>query len=891
MSPVDVLFALRKLDVKVWVEAGKLCLSAPRESFEPELRSAIDEQETALIGFLAQAAAAVAAPDDKGIQPVSREGQLALSFAQQRFWFLSQLGTDNAAYNLIYVLLLIGDVDVDALNWSLGEIVRRHEALRTTFTVVAGDPVQQIEEPRPVDLIAEDLSGHDDPGLEVHRRATEDVAQPFDPEVGPPYRFSLLRLGEQRHCLLLTTFHIVSDGWSYGVLFDELSKLYGARTQGQASPLPALAVQYPDYAAWQRQWYEDHADDLVTYWKTHLQGLATLELPTDRPRPAAQTFRGKRRFFSLPENLEQGMRSLGAQEGATYFMTMLAVFKLLLARYSGQRDIVVGTPVANRELAETEPLIGLFLNTLVLRSDLSGALSFRELVRRVKEVSLGAFAHQQMPFEQLVVELRPERDMSRNPLFQVLFNILVETEEPEFGGGVKVEMVEPEVRSSMFDLSLILAKGVGTLEYNADLFDEATMERFEQHLLAVLRAVVADPDRSVWDISLPTEAERQLVIVQPNQTSFEYPRQSSLVQLFEAQVERTPDAVAAISGAQQLSYTELNRRANQLACHLRNLGAGPDKLIGISVERGLDMLVGLFGILKAGAAYVPLDPAYPNDRLAFIVEDAGIELLVTQETLRDQLPGELPPLVCLDSDSATISALPSDNLANGAGPNNLAYVIFTSGSTGRPKGVQIEHRALVNFLSTMAETPGLCARRRVGRGDDDLVRYCGSGVVPAAVGWCARRHRWRPGVRWTGVGGASGQQWGDRHAGDSRHLESAVRVEVGRQSETDSTLWWRGITARAGRAAVVQVSGTVEHVRTHRDHDLVVGLAGCIRRGTGSDRAADRQYPNLRAGPEPSASACWRSGRALPRWRWASAWILEAARSDRRAIRPPSATR
>ena len=502
--------------------------------------------------------------------------------------------------------------------------------------------------------------------------------------------------------------HATIDEWSVGVFCREMAQLYEAHIAKLPSPLADLTVQYADYAFWQRKWYEEEAANDLAYWKKQLEALPTLELATDRPRPAWQTFNGSTCAFTLPASVAGRLKTLARAEGCTFFMAMLAAFKLLLARHSGQQDIVVGTPLANRGTPETEPLIGLFLNTLVLRTDLSGDPSFRELVGRVRQVSLDGFRHGTMPFEQLVNELRPDRDVSRNPLFQILFVV----NEPSSGfslGEVQTDAFAVDSVSAMFDITLKVADTdgglLGIVEYNRDLFDHATIERMVQHLGLLLEEIVEHPDRCVWDAAIVTERERQL-FAERNATAQDHGRDRTLVELFEARVERSPDTVAAVCGEESLTTAELNRRANQLAHHLRSLGAGPQTLVGISVSRSLDMLVGLLGILKSGAAYVPLDPSYPSDRLAFILDDAGIGLLVTQDSLLSELPSELPSLVRLDVDAESIASQSPENPGHLMQPDDLAYVIYTSGSTGRPKGVQIEHRALANFLHSMAREPG-----------------------------------------------------------------------------------------------------------------------------------------------------------------------------------------
>jgi len=709
MSVANLVLRLRKLDVKVWVEGDQLRLS-PEHSLTPELRLELGDAGPELIRFLREHSPEVAEPSAPSIERVPRDTLLPLSFAQQRFWFLSQLG-DPAAYSMIAALRLRGPLDLVALEWSLGEIVRRHETLRTTLQLVHGQPTQVIAPTGDPEMTTVDLASLADPIAEAKRLAQAQFDSTFDLTTGPLFRFMLLVLGADDHVLLAPFHHIISDRWSYGVLFHEMSALYSARIKGEPSPLDELRVQYADYACWQRDGYARQRDKHLPYWLEQLRGLPSLELPTDRPRPAVQTYNGMTRQMTIPAGAAADIRALGTAENCTFFMAMLAGFKVLLARYSGQQDIVIGTPIANRPDVDTELMIGPFLNSLVLRTDLSGTPSFRELLQRVRQVALGAYQHQELPFEQLLVELRPERDLSRSPVFQVMFNQLDQALPPSFAG-IEVSSLAPDTVTAKLELTVTLEECeegvITTFEYNTDLFDDATIERMGQHWIALLIAAAQQPDRSVWELPLLTPAEQQLLAAK-NRTTQDFGRDMRFFRLFEERVEMSPDATAASCGDESLTYAELNARANRLADYLRRLGGARDVPVGVSVERSLDMLVALLGIMKSGAAYVPLDPAYPNDRMAFIIEDAGIELMVTQESLRGELPDDLPNLVRLDADAEAIAACSDANPEPRSGAEDLAYVIFTSGSTGRPKGVQIEHRALANFLCSMAVRPGMTA--------------------------------------------------------------------------------------------------------------------------------------------------------------------------------------
>jgi amino acid adenylation domain-containing protein len=639
------------------------------------------------------------------------EGAASLSYAQERLWFLEQLQPGTAAYNMPAALRLRGPLDVGALGQSLGEIVRRHEALRTTFVAVEGRPFQVIAEPRAVGLPVIDLAGlpETEREAEAERLAGEEAQRPFDLARDLLLRARLLRLDEREHVLLLTLHHIACDAWSVGVLSREVAELYEAFSRGQPSCLPELPLQYADFAAWQRAWLQ--GETLATqlgYWKRRLAGVPpALELPTDRPRPAVPSSRGGRHPFTFPRELGESLQALGRREGGTLFMTLLGAFQVLLSRYTGSDDIVVGSPVAGRSERETERLIGLFVNTLVLRTDLSGDPTFRELLGRVREVCLDAHAHQDLPFEKLVEELQPERDPSRTPLFQVMFTLQNAPRAALSMAGLEVSGMAVDRATAKFDLSLSMGeteRGLqGTLAYSAGLFDAATIARLARHYRTLLEGVVADPERRLSELPLLTEEERQQILVEWNATASDYPRERCVHELFEAQVERTPEAVAVACEGQHLTYRELNWRANQLAHHLRRLGVGPEVPVGICVERSLEMLVGLLGILKAGGAYVPLDPTCPLERLAFVLNDTRVPLLLTQERLVSRLPAHAVQVVRLDADWGAIGQAPATNRSSDLRPDNLAYVIYTSGSTGQPNGVAVEHRSLVNYLTWVQE--------------------------------------------------------------------------------------------------------------------------------------------------------------------------------------------
>jgi amino acid adenylation domain-containing protein len=642
------------------------------------------------------------------------------SFTQEGVWFLHQMEPESAAYNLQVAIHKNGHVDIELLQRSLNVIVQRHEVLRTSFRVIEEQPMQVVASSLflPVPVVDLQEKSEDQRKAMTLQIAREELRLPFDLAQGALIRARLLRLRADEDLLLLTMHHTVSDGWSMDVLFQELVTLYEAFSSDQSSPLPELPIQYGDFAVWQREMLQGNIlDEHLTYWKKQLSGRpSALELPADHMHSPDSSSRGSTYYVTLPKELTEALKELGRHERATLFMILVASFQTLLYRYTGQEDQVIGSITASRTQRDTEALVGFFANTLVLRTNLSGNPTFRELLGRVREVVLDAQAHQDLPFEYLVKELRPERYAGRNPLFQVLISL--ESPLSTLPSGWTMGQLEIETGASRFDLALDIKDGpeglVCSFEYSTDLFEQATIVRMAGHLQTLLEAVVADPGRQLVEYPILTESERHQILVEWNATATDYPRDMCIHQLFEHQVESTPDAVAAIYKDEQLTYRELNGRANQLAHYLQQLGVGPDVLVGICVERSLDMIVGLLGILKAGGAYLPLDPAFPPERIEFMLEDAQVPVLVTQQHLTAQLPEHKARVVYLDTDGATLARQNETNLTPKALSDNLAYVIYTSGSTGRPKGVQIIHRAVVNFLLSMREQPGL-------RADDTLL--------------------------------------------------------------------------------------------------------------------------------------------------------------------------
>lgn len=637
-----------------------------------------------------------------------------LSFGQEQLWFLNRLAPASPVYNMGDIVDFHGDYNAAAMRRAVQELVRRHEILRTEFAHSGGQPVQTILPQMDFNLAELDLC----PLSEVERQrewtrvVREEVRKPFDLSRAPLLRMTMIHLSPREHRLLIATHHILGDEWSMEVVHQEIRKLYEAFSAGRPSPLSELPIQFADFAAWQREWLMGGVlDTQIAYWKNELAGAPTvLEMPTDKPRPAAQSFRGATETFRLPARLLGEIKTLAREQQVTLFMILEAAFMATLYRYTGQQDIVVGTPISGRTRTETENLIGLFLNTVLLRAKFDERQSFVSLLQQVRERALGAYAHPDLPFERLVAELAPDRDPSRTPLFQVMF-ILHDSQ-----GVSQVSKVagnnELETGSSKFDLSLILSENAdgldGLIEYSTDLFEPATIRRLAVYFSRLLEAGVEQPEKSIAELPMLPSAERQQLLADWNDTSAEISAKHLCVhQLIEQQALRTPDQVALVFEEQQVTYGELNRRANQLAHHLKSLGVGPDTLVGVYVQRSLEMMVGMLAVLKAGGAYVPIDPSYPSARIALVIEDSHLGFVLTTESIRAGLPASAARVISVDGDAEAIAAQSSAAVPATANQNNLAYVIYTSGSTGKPKGVMVEHRNVVNFFAGMDRVIGL----------------------------------------------------------------------------------------------------------------------------------------------------------------------------------------
>ncbi|MDF5719565.1 MAG: amino acid adenylation domain-containing protein [Rhizonema sp. PD37] len=710
MNLKQFIVELSHQDVELWVEGNRLCVDAPEGVLTPETRDLLARNKAELILLLKDKD--VDTDTDLSLIKTERPQNLPLSFAQEQLWLLNQLEPDNPFYNEQAALKLHGYLNIVALEQSLNKIISRHEALRTNFRILNEQPFQVIADSLTLSVPVVDLAERPESEREIacQQLATAENARPFNLASSPLIRVTIFKITEIEYVFILTIHHIIFDGWSMGVLMRELATIYSALCNKLSPELPELPIQYADYAIWQRQQLQDVGmngcsplQTQLDYWKQQLKNAPTLlELPTDKPRPAIQTFRGATQYIRFPNELGEALANFSRQEGATLFMTLFTAFVTLLYRYTGSDDIVVGTPIAKRDRLELEGLIGFFVNTLALRTNLSGNLSFQQLLSQVRQVTLEAYAHQDLPFEELVKALQPKRDLSYTPLFQVMFIL-------ENAPTTEVEMTELTISSfgterttTKFDLTLFVKNTTTGLvcawQYNTDLFNAPTIKRMAGHFVTLLESIVSKPQQQIDQLHLLTEVQQRKLLVEWNDTQTEYPQDKSIHQWFEEQVERTPHAVAVEFENQQLTYYQLNCRANQLAHYLKSLGVKADTLVGLCVQRSLEMVVGVLGILKAGGAYVPLDPNYPTERLAFMLEDAQVLVLLTQHSLQGKLPQHQVNQVFLDTDAVLISQSSEDNLISGVQANNLAYVIYTSGSTGQPKGVAMSQLALCNLI-------------------------------------------------------------------------------------------------------------------------------------------------------------------------------------------------
>ncbi|HEY6349972.1 MAG TPA: non-ribosomal peptide synthase/polyketide synthase [Candidatus Angelobacter sp.] len=654
------------------------------------------------------------------IHDLHRPDVLPLSFAQQRLWFLHQLEPTSDFYNVPVAIRVYGPLDADVLRKCCNEMVYRHEILRTSFPIRNGEPVQQIDQAVARPLEVTDLSQLPPERAEAEAREiiAREAQRPFDLSRGPLFRVSLLRLGKEQQILLFNMHHVVVDGWSFAIFTRELAVLYEAFLAGHSSPLPPLSLQYADYALWQREWLSgEPLESQLMYWRQQLSGVSPLQLQTDYPRPKVQTFRGARKSTQLSREFAESLTELVRREHSTLFMVLLTTLKVLLYRYTGQAEITVGTPVAGRTRQEIEDLIGFFVNTLALRTRIFGNPGFTEFLRQVREVSLGAYAHQDLPFEKLVEELHPDRDDGRLPIFQVMFAFEDVPPRELLLAGLRTLPFEIESRTAQFDLTLTVGETPAGLrisfEYNTDLFHEATIERMMQHFRRLLQGIAVNSRQSITEIPLLNEEERRQVVAEWNQTERSYPAFATVLDLLEAQARKTPNHPAVIFEKECFSYCQLHQQANQLAHFLQKLGVGPEIPVGVCMQRSMQMVIALLGIMKAGGAYVPLDPSYPDERLNFMLQDSRLAVVIVEKNAREKLKSAGARLVCLEEEWAAMSAESREAGENRVSAQNLAYVIYTSGSTGQPKGVMNIHGGLLNRLQWMQEAYGLDESDRV----------------------------------------------------------------------------------------------------------------------------------------------------------------------------------
>jgi amino acid adenylation domain-containing protein len=707
----EFLTELRRHNIELWLEGTDLRYKAAKNALTPALMAQLKERKAEVVQFFQQIQQAKNSPSANlsPIRAIPREQHLPLSFAQQRLWLIDQITANKSVYNVPLAYQMTGDLDIEIFSQSLQAIAQRHESLRTAFSIIDQQPVQNFVKHLEIDLPMIDLQSltASDQHQELNRLAEVEIQTPFNLSQSPLFRAKLVRLAPDNHVFLLTMHHIICDGWSLDIFFRELGLIYEALAQGKPSPLPPLSIQYADFAVWQREWLQGEVlDSQLFYWKEQLRDInPLLQLATDRPRPTVQSNTGDRQIFDLSKSLSDDLKSLSNSEGVTLFMTLLAAFQTLLYRYTGQTDILVGCPIANRNRTEIEHLIGFFVNTLALRANFNDHLTFSELLHQTQKVALEAYAHQDLPFEKLVEELQLERDLSFNPIVQVTFALqsapllAIELSNLQLAPlkDIKNKVIKFDLEINAWETNAGLVLDWG---YNSDLFDTATMLRMSQHYQNLLEQIVSDHDLPIHKIPILTATEQQQILEIWNANATTYPQEKSIATIFEEQEKVRGEAIAARFGQTEISYAELNSRANQLAHYLQNKGIGTQELVGICIDQSIEMLIGLLGILKAGAAYVPLDQDYPDDRLELMLTDAGVRLVITQQQQAERFAKHGHEIICLDREWAEISQIPNscNNPHNQATGKSLAYVIYTSGSTGKPKGVEVEQKAISRLV-------------------------------------------------------------------------------------------------------------------------------------------------------------------------------------------------
>lgn len=704
MKISECLSQVKAAGIELWTDGERLFYHSPNGALTPALVRELSSCRLELIASLCR-------PEETDqltlppLEPVRRSGGLPLSFEQQRLWITQQMEPRNPFYNVVVGVFFSGDLVPEGLDHALNQVVARHEALRTTFVAGSAEPLQVIADELELTLDARDLSNISKSAQEVRLLglAKELGRRPFDLARGPLMRASLFRLAERESVLVLVIHQIICDGRSIGILFREIGVFYQSYVTGDQSRLEALKVQYADYAVWRRNRLQgDLLEQGLKYWKRQLANLPnTLELAADRVRSARQTYAGATQSLKLNQSFTQQLKQLSRQERVTLQMTLLAAFKVLLSRYSGRKDILIGVPTANRERSEIEGLIGYFSNTLVIRTDMSGNPTFRQVMKKVKQTTIAAFEHEEVPFEKVVEGLNVEREVSQSPIFQVMMVMLNAPRLEMETCGMKMRQIEFETETTKHDLTLIISETDGTLtakmEYSTQLYDAETIGRMLQHLEEVLKGAVANPDWRINDMPLMTTAELHQILLDWNKTRINHGEDLRINQLFEAQARATPDAIAVVSGCEQLTYKELNRRSSHLANRLRGLGVGPEVIVGVCLERSPAMVLALLGILRAGGAYLPLDPAYPKERLAFMLDDARVAVLLTEKRLLG-LPDHKAKAVYLDTSMNMLAERSQGNSLSSCSADDIAYVIYTSSSTGTPMGISLSHRALTNLI-------------------------------------------------------------------------------------------------------------------------------------------------------------------------------------------------
>jgi amino acid adenylation domain-containing protein len=714
MKTVEFIESLRRRGVNLWSEGRRLLYRAPEGVLTNELRMELEHRKPDIMALLSDTSTPAQEFGPAPLPVTAGSINLSpLSFSQERVWFLSQLEPSSPSYNVHKAIEIEGPLNLGALEAAFQEILKRHQVFRSICTVVEGKPYQLLDAEISWKMHLLDLGSFakEEQQEEVLKLAGEEARKPFQLDRGPLLRVNLLRLNSESHVLLLTTHHFATDGWSLRfLLMQELTALYEAFLNGAVSPLPMPPLQFSQYARQQRE--QPHGERLETwlsYWKKQLLGVSTiLELPRDLPRPAVKTYQGATKRFRLPGSLSQALRELSRKEGVTLFMLLLAAFQILLHRFTGQQDFLVGTATSFRNRTELESLIGPFTNVLALRARFSGDRSFREFLGRVRETVAGAFANQELPFERLLEELQPERDLSRNPLFQVMFLLHHFTSDQNLKlAGLTLRSLPIEMGTSRFDLSLEMEDGedelAGSLEYSTELFKGSTIERISQCYRALLESILSNPDERISRLRVLTEAERRRVLLELGGTESRCDARC-IHELFEEQTERSPMAIAVVFEEERLTYSSLNGRANQVAHHLRGLGVGPETLVGLCLDRSPEMIAGMLGILKAGGAYLPLDPTWPEARLSFMLKDTGTRIILTRDQFISCLPNNQARIVSLDRDAEAIGNQSKDTPISEIHPDCLAYVIYTSGSTGKPKGVAITNRSVCALLYWAKDT-------------------------------------------------------------------------------------------------------------------------------------------------------------------------------------------